>query len=57
MQTLSKLSEVDSMVVHQALGLDQNDVALEYIQQAKELLHILEAEVHTNTIKILNGQV
>lgn len=57
MQTLSKLSEVDSMVVHQALGLDQNDVALEYIQQAKELLHILEAEVYTNTIKILNGQV
>ena len=30
----------------QAQGLDQHEVALEYIQQAKELLHLLEAEVH-----------
>ena len=29
----------------QAQGLEQHEVALGYIQQAKELLHVLEAEV------------
>lgn len=33
-------------MVIQAQGLDQHEVALGYIQQAKELLHLLEAEVH-----------
>lgn len=38
----------------QAIGLEQQEVALRYIQQAKELLHILEAEVGCSMIAKLS---
>ena len=48
----------DPLCLVQAQGLEQYEVALGYIQQAKELLHILEAEVYmfcVHDVKLLRA--
>lgn len=41
------------LIAMQAQGLEQYEAALGYIRQAKELLHILEAEVCLHVVYML----